>query len=307
MKKIVLFVLMITIVLLITSCTRSVSITIEKGAITNSRGEHLEYYIGKKSKSNLSNKLLVMIQGSGRESITEKFGMGAEGATLGYDVLYLEKYGYNEKELYNKTNCRERRVEDIEFVLDCVIGNIYDNNLKEVLILADSEGGSIAPEIANNIDKVTHMIIMGAGGYSQAKEFEILLNKELENDKEGNFKKAGIKNQQELITKLIEISNNPTYEKYWLGHTYKYWDSYLNYKAEKYLDKIKIPVLYIIGKEDKSVPYQSVEYLSNKFSYKKNFTFEIIPELNHSFTDKSGNNKLKEIMKKIILPWLKKY
>lgn len=72
LKRIVLFVLVVIIVLLTTSCTRNVSLTIEKGDITNPRGEHLEYYIGKKSKSNLSNKLLVMIQGSGRE-LLEKF------------------------------------------------------------------------------------------------------------------------------------------------------------------------------------------------------------------------------------------
>lgn len=290
-----------------TSCTRKVSLTIEKGDITNSRGENLEYYIGKKSESNLSNKLLVMIQGSDRESITTRFGVGAEGATLGYDILYLEKYSYDNKELYDKTNCRERRIEDIEFVVNHVIEDIYDNNLEEVLIFADSEGGTIAPEIACKIDKVTHMIIMGAGGYSQAQEFEILLNNEIENGKEGKFIKAGIKNQQELKAKFKETSDNPTYEKYWLGHTYKYWDSFLNYKPDRYLECLSIPVLYIIGKEDESVPYQSVEYLANKFSHKENFTFEIIPELDHSFTDKAGNNRLAEIMIKIILPWLKKY
>lgn len=307
MKRLVLFGLLISIVLMVIFCsTGNVSSTMEKGDISNSRGEHLEYYLGKKSDKELSNKLLVMIQGSGRESIRESFGMGAEGATLGYDVLYMEKYAFDNEEMYNKTNCRERRIGDIELVINHVINNVYDNNLKEVLILANSEGGSIAPEIAYDIEGVTHMIIMGAGGYSQAKEFETLVNKEINDDQERTFGKAGIKDLQELNAKFREITSNPTYDKFWLGHTYKYWNSFLNYKPDIYLDKLDIPVLYIIGKEDNSVPYQSVESLANKFSDRNNFAFKIISGLDHSFTDKSGKNKLKEVMERVILPWLKK-
>jgi pimeloyl-ACP methyl ester carboxylesterase len=231
--------------------------------------------------------------------------MGAEGVTLGFDILYLEKYAFDNKEMFEKTNCLERRIKDIEFVTNHVIKEVYHNSLKEVLILADSEGGGIAPQIASDIQEITHMIIMGAGGYSQGKELEFLLEQELSSEEKGMFENVGIRNKKDLQNKFVEIRNNPSPDKYWLGCTYKRWSSYLDHSFEEYIAGLDIPVLYIIGKEDKMVPYQSVEYLANKLGDKNNFRFEIIPELNHNFNDKSGNNQMKKIMKKIILPWYK--
>lgn len=305
LKKLLGILALFLLLTLLVSCSNKVSLTIDKGKVINSKGEILKYYLGKKSENKLSDKLLVMIQGSGRDSITRRFGMGAGGARLGFDILYLEKYAFDDKELFDKTNCRERRIEDIEFVVNYVISNIYNNNLKEVLILADSEGGSIAPEIANDLKEITHMIIMGSGGYSQAKEFEVLLEKELNSNKKGIFRKVGIKNKEDLLNKFTEIRKNPSYKKTWWGCTYRRWNSYLDYEPEKNILNLDMPVLFIIGKEDKSVPYESVEYLANKLGDKENFSFEIIPGLNHNFADKAGNNKMKEIMKKIILPWYK--
>jgi len=290
------------------SCTTKVSLDIEKGEVVNLNGESLTYYLGKRSKDELSNKLLVVIQGSGRESVKNRFGMGASGASLGFDILYIEKYAFNDKELFNKTNSRNRRINDIKFTVEEVVKNVYEGELKEILIVADSEGGVIAPEIAYELkETITHMIIMGAGGYPQRKEFQILLEEQLSNEDEGFLEKAGIKNEEGLINKADEIRNNPTSEKFWLGHTYKYWNSYIAYSPLKYLKRLNIPTLYIIGKKDKSVPYESVKYLSNRLEDKDNFRFEIISGLDHNFNDESGNNKLNEIMKDIINPWYEKH
>jgi pimeloyl-ACP methyl ester carboxylesterase len=305
LKKILGILALFLLLALSVSCSNKVTLTIDKGKVTNSKGELLKYYLAKRSENKLSDKLLVMIQGSGRDSITNRFGMGAGGASLGFDILYLEKYAFDDKELFDKTNCRERRIEDIEFVMNHVIKGIYDNNLKEVLLVADSEGGSIAPKIANDLEEVTHMIIMGSGGYSQAKELEVLLEKELTSNEQGIFRKVGIRNKEDLLNKFNQIRKNPSYKKTWWGCTYKRWNSYLDYEPEKNILNLDIPVLFIIGKDDKSVPYESVEYLANKLGDKENFSFEIIHGLNHSFADESGNNKMKEIMKKIILPWYK--
>lgn len=302
-KKIILLLLMIITCLSFIFCTSNMSLIIEKGSVINANGEQLEFYIGKKSKNKSAKKLLIMIQGSGRESIQQRFGMGAEAAILGFDILYLEKYGHDNRTLFNKTNCRKRRIKDISFVVKHVLKNLYDNNLKEVIIFADSEGGTIAPEISVNIEEVTHMIVMGAGGYSQSKELEVLLKRETQSNKDGMLKKAGIENQQQLREKCNQIKNNPTHNKFWLGQTYKYWAGYLDYQPESHLSKLDIPVLYITGREDKMVPFQSIQYLADRFADRNNFRFEIIPDVNHNFQDKSGNNKMNEIFKKIILPW----
>ncbi|MBM7623663.1 alpha/beta hydrolase [Sporohalobacter salinus] len=216
---------------------------------------------------------------------------------------FKEKYAFDNKKLYNKTNCRQKRIQDIEFVVKYVLDNIYNNNLENVVLLGGSEGGVIVPEIASDLEEITHMVVMGAGGYSQARELEILLEQEISSEEEGLFEKVGIRNEEDLQNKFDEIRNNPSPDKFWFGGNYKRWNSYLDYSPEEYITSLDIPVLFIIGKEDKMVPYQPVEYLAKKLGNKDNFRFEILPGLNHSFTDKDGNNKINYIIEQIILPW----
>ncbi len=67
--------------------------------------------------------------------------------------------------------------------------------------------------------------------------------------------------------------------------------------------QLKIPVLFITGEEDRSVPVESVKYLMSKLKDRGNFRFHIIAGADHNFKDSEGNNKMKEIIKTIIIPW----
>jgi hypothetical protein len=63
---------------------------------------------------------------------------------------------------------------------------IYNKKIHNICLFSGSEGGAISPEIALEINEVSRLIIVGAGGYGQSKEFEVLLQKELNGKKDCN-------------------------------------------------------------------------------------------------------------------------
>jgi hypothetical protein len=285
-------------------CSASISLGIQPFNVINEKGDSLTFYLGSK-EDGLSKKLLVMIQGSGNESIKKRFGWGIEAATLGYDILYLEKYAFNDSLLFLQSDCRERRIEDILFAIKYIEMNAYTNTLEEIFLFADSEGGALVPELASNNSKVRRAIILSTGGFEQSKQFELLLEKEQKENYKGFLTSNGITSKEDLQKQYFLIKNNPSSEQYWLGHSYKYWNSFLWYNPDLFIEKLEIPVLLINGARDKSVPVESIERMKERFKHKPNLEFHIIPDLDHSFTDSKGNKHFNRVLKEIILPWYK--
>lgn len=201
------------------------------------------------------------------------------------------------------TDCRERRAQDIETILRYVIDSVYHNKLKDILIFSDSEGGAISPAIANTIPEVTRLIILSNGGLNGPEKMQLDFEKEKRSKKKGYFLLSGIDTKQKLDKLLADIKNNPTVNKMFLGSTYKYWNSYIYYDVDRDFEKLKIPTLVLVGENDNSIPIESV--LSLKEKHKKNLSAYVIPGVDHEFKDKEGNKKFSEILRNIILPWLK--
>ncbi|MDP2366396.1 MAG: alpha/beta hydrolase [Ignavibacteria bacterium] len=299
------FLLLVLSSLFLFGCSLSVDIGLKKYSIINPQSDTLILYVGKREDSEPSNKLLVMIQGSGRESIQRRFGWGGEGATLGYDILYMEKFSFDDSLKFQLTDCRERRINDIEFTLNYVQDSIYSNKLSEMLIFADSEGGAVSPSIANRNHLIKRMIIIGNGGLSGTEKINLVFEKEKRTNKKGYFLLSGIDTNEKLDSLLLEIKNNPTTEKQFLGFTYKYWNSYIFYDIDSEYDKLKIPTLVIVGENDMSIPVESVLSLKERYKNRNNFSFHVIPDVDHFFIDFEGNKKFPEVYRNIIIPWFK--
>ncbi len=284
------------------------SIPIEGFKPVNSEGDTLLFYIAQKDNKSqkLNDKLLVLIQGSGRESISSRFGWSAKGIQMGYDVLFMEKFAFDDSAKFEATNCRERRINDVNFILNYVKKNIYNNKLKDILIFADSEGGEIAPEITCENNLVKKLIVIGNGGMPGPEKIKILFEKEKKLKYLGFLTLSGIKNSEDIDSLLTEIKNNPSTEKRFLGLTYKYWNSYIFYDVDSYYDKLTIPVLLIIGEKDMNVPCESVSYLKDKYKGKNNYTCHIISDLNHNLVDSKGNKRFQNVLKEYVIPWLEK-
>ncbi|MBT8380584.1 MAG: alpha/beta hydrolase [Ignavibacteria bacterium] len=304
MKRLIILLFLLSLSFFINNCSASISLGIQSFNVTQDNGDSLTFYLGSKEKG-FSNKLLVMIQGSGNESIKKRFGWGVEAATLGYDILYLEKYAFEDSLLFIKSDCRERRLKDIQFALNYIENNVYKNNLEEMFLFADSEGGALVPELAQNNNLIKRAVILATGGYEQSKQFEVLFEKEKKENYVGFLISSGINSKEDLQSRYSDIRSNPSKDKFWLGHSYYYWNSYLWYNPNKIIEKLEIPILHIIGERDSSVPVESVEYLKEKFRNKTNLQFRIIPDLDHSFVDSKGNKQFNKVLIEIILPWYK--
>jgi fermentation-respiration switch protein FrsA (DUF1100 family) len=279
---------------------------IKQYTAVNENNDTLKYYIGTEDGSAGKTKLLVLVQGSGRESIARRFGWGAEAAMFGYDVLYLEKYAFEDSLKFLKSDCRERRMKDISFVINDVTKNIYGNKLTDVCLFADSEGGELAPELASENPLIRRIIVLGNGGLTGVEKVNILIEKEKKNHISGYLTKSGINTKEDLDALLIEIKENPTDEKCFLGYTYKYWNSYMYYDIDSYYEKLKIPALIVMGEKDMSVPCESAMHLKEKFKSNPNFKVEIVPDLNHFFIDSKGEKQFNKVLKNIIYPWFKR-
>ena len=271
-------------------------------------GDTLLTYIAQKDFDSgfINDKLLILIQGSGRESVTSRFGWSVKAFEMGYDVLFMEKYAFDDSVKFLLTNCRERRLSDINTALNYVYKNVYKNKLIDAIIFADSEGGDIAPEIAVENSFIKKLVIIGNGGMSGAEKLKILLDKEKKYNYKGYLTMSGIKSNEDIDSLLNDIKKNPVNNKMFLGYTYKYWNSYIFYDVDSYYDKLNIPVLLVIGEKDMSVPCESVSYLKEKYKNNKNYTCRIIYDLNHSLFDSRGNSHFKDVLKNYIVPWVER-
>ena len=302
MKKPLLFILL---GISLAGCSYKINVGLEKFTISDAGGDHLVFYIGLEENAGPCDKLLVMIQGSGRESIQRRFGWGAEGAAMGYDILYMEKFAFDDSVKFHISDCRERRTGDIESMLHYVIDSVYQNNLKEILIFADSEGGAVSPHIASRFSAIKRMIILSNGGLSGPEKIKLAFDKELKSGKKGYFLLSGIDTREKLDILLNEIKNNPTTEKDFLGSTYKYWNSYIFYDIDSDYDKLKIPTIVVVGENDSSIPVESVTVLKERYKERNNFSFHVVPGVDHAFMDPAGNKKFSEVYRTIIIPWFK--
>jgi len=271
-------------------------------------GESVTFYLGRANPNPtiLNNKLLVFLQGSERESVTGRFTWGAKAAELGFDMLFIEKFAYFDSVRYEKTNCRERRLRDIYMAINYVKNEVYKNNLKEIVIYAENEGAELAPEIACEDNLVKRMIIIGNGGLTYEEKLKILFEKEKSQGYRGIFASNGINTMDSLINLLEVIKLNPCNNKYFLGHTYQYWNSYINYDNDKYYAKLNIPVLDIMGEKDSRIPCESVKYLMEKYGDRKNYTFRIIQGVNQDLADSKGKSQYEKVLKEFIYPWIEK-
>ena len=274
----------------------------------NPDGDSLKFYLAQKDyKSEIQNdKLMVLIQGSGRQSISSRFGWSANILDMGYDVLFMEKYAYDDSVKFEQTNCRERRMNDINFILQYVNKRIYKNKIKDIILFADSEGGDLAPEIACENNLVKRMIILGNGGMSGPGKIRKLLDREKKFNHPGFLTLNGVKTQDDIDSLLNDIKNNPASNKSFLGASYKYWNSYIFNDIDSYYDKLTIPALIIIGDKDMNVPPESVSFLKEKFKNNKNFSCYILSGLDHNFMDSKGNKHFRDVLKDYIYPWFQR-
>ena len=141
---------------------------------------------------------------------------------------------------------------------------------KNVVLVGVSEGAIPATRIAVLSPAITHLVIIGSGGYSMRKSLVTLRQKgAIPFDVDSGWKK---------------IAADPrSIEKEWYGNRYRWWSDIIDIDPLSDLLKLNTPILLGMGEQDESVPVESAYFLKEKFEEagKDNLVVRIYPGADH--------------------------
>ena len=141
---------------------------------------------------------------------------------------------------------------------------------KNVVLVGVSEGAFPAVKIAGILPEVTHLAIIGSGGYSMRKSLATLKQRDaIGFDVESGWKK---------------IAADPrSIENSWYGNPYRWWSDIMDIEPLNDFLKLDIPIIVGIGEQDESVPSESARFLAAQFKEadKSNLILNVYPGADH--------------------------
>lgn len=146
-----------------------------------------------------------------------------------------------------------------------------DHKPKNVVLVGVSEGGQVAIRIAARMPAITHLALIGDGGYSMRKLLSTLHEK-------GDI-------SCDITQAWPTISADPrSIDKSWCGSPYRYWSDVLDYDPMPDLLALDIPLLVGIGEKDRSNPVESALSLQAEFEKagKNNLVLKVYPGAGHT-------------------------
>jgi len=151
---------------------------------------------------------------------------------------------------------------------------------KNIVLVGVSEGALPAIKIAGQSHAITHLALIGSGGYSMRKSLTTLKQRgAISFDVESGWKK---------------IAANPrSTEKDWYGNPYRWWSDVMDIDPLSDLLKLNIPIIVGIGEKDESVPVESALFLESKFkeANKNNLILKVYPESDHRLFGKGISHR----------------
>lgn len=141
---------------------------------------------------------------------------------------------------------------------------------KNVVLVGVSEGALPATKIAGRSPAITHLAIIGSGGYSMRKSLATLRQK------------GAI--QFDVNSGWEKIAADPrSIDENWYGNPHRWWSDIMDIDPLPDLLELKISILLGIGELDESVPVESAYFLDTKFkeSGKGNLTLRVYPGADH--------------------------
>jgi len=148
--------------------------------------------------------------------------------------------------------------------------NAFASKPRNVVLVGVSEGAIVATKIAGQSSEVTHLAIIGSGGYSMRKSLATLAQKGVI----GFDVNSGWNNI---------VSDPRSIEKDWYGNPYRWWSDIMDIDPLPDFLKLNIPIIIGIGENDQSVPVESARFLDTKFKEagKNNLILKVYPEADH--------------------------
>lgn len=152
--------------------------------------------------------------------------------------------------------------------------------LRNIVLVGASEGGALAVRVARARTDITHLLIIGDGGWSMRDNLDDLIGK------------------QQVDDAWREIAADPnSLQKTWLGHPYRYWFDILDQEPLPDYLALDIPVLIGIGEHDTSLPAYSAVAVRNAADRagKRNIGVVVYPDADHRL-QAPGHDYLSEFL-----------
>lgn len=141
---------------------------------------------------------------------------------------------------------------------------------KNVVLVGVSEGAISAVKLAGRLPQVTHLALIGGGGYPMRRALATLAQRgAIGFDVEAGWK---------------EIAADPaSIDKNWYGNPYRWWADVMDIDPLPDLLKLDMPILLGIGERDESVPVESARFLASQFEAagKRNLTLRVYQGADH--------------------------
>ncbi len=236
--------------------------------------------------------LLFYVQGSENESAQRMLPQLAGAAVMGVRPILTERRGIGfdgtvDEAVARTASTLEQRVADHRAVIDWYTQRAGPE--LPVILIGGSEGGTVAGALAASDPRITHLVLIGSGGWTQARELRYLLEEE--------GRGFGVRTIAELDARLAEVRESPDAMTMWAGHPYRRWSSFLWHDPLEDLRALSIPVLVAHGAQDKAVPVESARAIRDAFAddeppdgaARPDVTYAEFPDLDHSLFDNARN------------------
>jgi pimeloyl-ACP methyl ester carboxylesterase len=260
-----------------------------------------------------SDKLIIYIDGTGWYSVLgwkhdDKWGaLGFSNTVVNllqndFNILIPErlnmqlgKYYY-----YNPDIRRNYTLENLVKSYSLIINAYLDETeYSSILLVGYSEGAALLPLIYENIEQknnINGIAAVSYGGLSLYEQITILGETELnipDYYREACLNIGELRNELKLYPESIgEI----------MGYTYRWWNSFMDYRPFEYYAQMNIPALFIHGALDVVVPVESTRYIQENLPDKP-YDYIYIEDAGHAFMTKSA----KKIFEKNIVEWVKEH
>ncbi len=230
--------LLILLLLAMTGCATTVSLNLKQNTAVGPMNP-VTYYTGFSGKPSLE-QVVLFVRGTGRFPASHDFGMGAEATLLGFAVVYPQKSYVDDETQYFIHDGHDQRLHDLTVICD----DLIRQGTKRILLLADSEGTMLAPELARRYkDYVCGLVCMGGSLATFEEDIRYCHAKGL-----GLF---GQVHNPELQVWLERIAQDPdNRQESFLGHSFHFWHSYLNLDPIPELKSLTCPIFYLNGEYD---------------------------------------------------------
>lgn len=228
---------------------------------------------------------LLFIGGSGCTSHGVYLGSYLSGLTGNYTAFALEKPAVSKGAIgrsctseYHEQNVSEAIMQRNLAQLDGIMRGDH-GQFQTVSIFGVSEGAVIASQLAALHPDINRVVLIGSGGMDQQTALRLLRDS----------KRSSI--DVDIVLSKLEANDDKQEVVY--GQSLAYWQSFLSIDSADSLITTDMPILAIMGSEDRSEPIESLYYLKDRFAEndKENLTLEVVDGANHTLM--RGNKDMK--------------